>query len=74
MKHIDLRTDAVCEWLEHEGWSIARGELQRRLNLIRAELIGKDFESIEEVARLQGQARLLIAMLENPVEFFKPMT
>ena len=74
MKHIDLRTDVVCEWLEHEGWGIARSELQRRLNLIRAELIGKDFESCEEVARLQGQARLLIAMLENPIEFFKPMT
>lgn len=74
---LERREDAlypIQEMLGTQGWVTAKGELCRRIRLIEQSLRTKRFETLAEVAHLQGQALVLQAILDDPEEFFRPVS
>ena len=68
----DLREAAVADMLESDGWEIARARMEVDLQGRKDFLAGSLTYDIEQVRLMQGEIKMLDALLHDPLEFFCP--
>lgn len=50
----------------HDGWKAVVEDIRRRLKLLQNDIESKNFESLAEVTRIQGQIQALKTVLSWP--------
>lgn len=68
----ELRQQLVADMLESEGWAVACQQLERDLQQKKDALcLGRHYD-LEAIRMLQGEIKLLDALLNDTQEFFCP--
>ena len=71
-RDLDLREAAVAAMLESDGWEVARAQLEADLRQKKDFLADARSYDIEQVRLLQGEIKMLDALLNDTLEFFCP--